>query len=153
MQSLGRRYVGHINRTYSRTGTLWEGRFKSIIVDSVDYVMACYRYIEANPVRTARVERAGDHLWNSYPHDAPGRSKAARRGAYAALSTGTLPAPLIEPLREATQRGWVPGRESFRHRIEAALGRKTAAPVRGRSAKRRDDHVHGRQSKCPRRCE
>ena len=55
MQSLGRVYVGHVNRTYQRTGTLWEGRFKSTIVDAEDYVMACYRYIEANPVRARMV--------------------------------------------------------------------------------------------------
>ena len=161
MQSLGRRYVGHINRTYGRTGTLWEGRFKSTIVDSEDYVMACYRYIEANPVRAAMVERAGDFSWSSYLHNALGRrdpmitehevytalgrTKAARRSAYAALSAGTLAEPLIETLRDATQRGWVPGRESFRRQIEAALGRKAAAPVRGRPAKVGQDDSDSQQ--------
>ncbi len=161
MQSLGRRYVGHINRTYSRTGTLWEGRFKSTIVDSEDYVMACYRYIEANPVRAAMVERAGDYLWSSYLHNALGRrdpmitehevyttlgkTKAARRTAYMDLSAGALAGPLIETLRDATQRGWIPGRESFRRQIETALGGKAAALARGRPAKVNQDDSDSRQ--------
>ena len=58
MQSLGRRYVGYVNRRYARTGTLWEGRFKSTIVDAEDYVLACYRYIKTNPVRAQMVEGA-----------------------------------------------------------------------------------------------
>ncbi len=157
--------MGHINRTYSRTGTLWEGRVKSTIVDSEDYVMACYRYIEADPVRAAMVERAGDYLWSSYLHNALGRrdpmitehevyttlgrTKAARRTAYMDLSARILAGPLIEALRDATQRGWVPGRESFRHQIEAALGRKAAAPVRGRPAKVGQNDGDGRQQNLP----
>ena len=62
LQSLGRSYVGHVNRAYGRTGTLWEGRFKSTIVDAEDYVMACYRYIEANPLRARMVERADSEV-------------------------------------------------------------------------------------------
>jgi len=50
MQSLGRKYVQHINHTYERTGTLWEGRFKSSVVSKDEYLFACCRYIELNPV-------------------------------------------------------------------------------------------------------
>jgi len=53
MQSLGRCYVQYINKTYRRTGTLWEGRHKSSLVDADRYLLACYRYIELNPVRAA----------------------------------------------------------------------------------------------------
>jgi REP element-mobilizing transposase RayT len=73
MQSLGRRYVGYVNRGYARTGTLWEGRFKSTIVDAEDYVMACYRYIEANLLRARMVPDAGEYEWSSYGANATGR--------------------------------------------------------------------------------
>lgn len=55
MQHLGRRYVRYLNSRYHRTGTLWEGRFKSCLVDSTDYVLKCQRYIELNPVRARMV--------------------------------------------------------------------------------------------------
>jgi len=51
MKHLGQRYVQYINRTYNRSGTLWEGRFRSCLTQSNEYVLACYRYIELNPVR------------------------------------------------------------------------------------------------------
>jgi putative transposase len=151
MQSLGRRYVGHVNRLYGRTGTLWEGRFKSTIVDAEDYVLACYRYIEANPVRARMVERAEDHRWSSHganafgesdvlvsPHGcyrALGRTQASRQAAYRSMFQDDLAEETIDLLRDATQRGWVPGRDTFREQIEAALGRRVTPPVRGRPRK------------------
>lgn len=59
MQMLGRRYVGCFNACYRRSGTLWEGRYKSCLIDSEDYLLRCYRYIELNPVR-ARMVAAPD---------------------------------------------------------------------------------------------
>jgi putative transposase len=159
MQSLGRRYVGHVNRLYRRTGTLWEGRFKCAIVDAEDYVMACYRYIEANPVRARMVADAKDYAWSSFGRNAQGRADGlvsehdcyralgetgeARRSAYRQLFDEGLDEDLIDTLRDATQRGWVPGRESFRRQIEAALGRKVDPPVRGRPRKVRDEEGGG----------
>jgi putative transposase len=55
MQALGRRYVTYINKTYCRTGTLWEGRFKSSVIDSDAYCITSYRYIDLNPVRAGIV--------------------------------------------------------------------------------------------------
>lgn len=66
MQSVGRRYVQYINMNYRRSGTLWEGRHKSSLVDAEDYVLACYRYIELNPVRAGMVEHPADYRWSSY---------------------------------------------------------------------------------------
>ncbi len=57
MQSLGRRYVGHVNAAYRRTGTLWEGRYRAAPIDSDTYFLACCRYIEFNPVRAGMVGR------------------------------------------------------------------------------------------------
>ena len=56
MQSLGRYYVRYINTTYNRTGTLWEGRFKSSLVNSDEYLLQVYQYIELNPVRAKMVD-------------------------------------------------------------------------------------------------
>lgn len=56
MKGLGQRFVQYINRTYDRSGTLWEGRFRSCLLQEEDYVLACYRYIEMNPVRAGMVE-------------------------------------------------------------------------------------------------
>lgn len=72
MQSVGRRYVGYVNRSYRRTGTLWEGRFKAALVDSERYLLVCSRYIELNPVRAKMVEGPGDYCWSSYRCNAHG---------------------------------------------------------------------------------
>jgi putative transposase len=150
MQSLGRRYVGHVNRTQTRTGTLWEGRFRSTILDTEHYVMACYRYIEANPVRAGMVARPEEHPWSSYRRNALGKVDALvdEHDCYRALGDtpgerqaryrqhfADLTEERIETLRDATQRGWVPGRDSFRHLVAAALGRSADPPVRGRPRK------------------
>ena len=60
MKFLGQRYVQYVNRTYRRTGLLWEERFRSSLVQGERYVLACYRYIEMNPVRAVMVEGPGD---------------------------------------------------------------------------------------------
>ena len=159
MQSLGRIYVGHINRTYGRTGTLWEGRFKSTIVDAEDYVVGCYRYIEANPVRAGMVSQADDYPWSSYGANALGHSNPlitdhevyealgpttdARQAAYRALFAEGLGEDVVATIRDATQRGWVPGSDRFRRQIEAALKRRVGRPVRGRPRKAEEGDLSG----------
>lgn len=66
MKNLGQRYVQHFNKKYARTGSLWEGRFRSSIVDSETYLFRCQRYIELNPVRAGMVRRPSDYPWSSY---------------------------------------------------------------------------------------
>src|SRR5262245_51438159 len=66
MKNLGQRYVQTVNRRLERSGTLWEGRFKSGIVQSDGYVLACYRYIELNPVRAGMVKDPAQYRWSSY---------------------------------------------------------------------------------------
>lgn len=70
MQQLGRRYVRDFNATYGRTGTLWEGRFRSGLIDSERYLLVCQRYIEQNPVRAGMVLDPGEYPWSSYRHHA-----------------------------------------------------------------------------------
>ena len=101
MQFLGRFYVRYFNFTYRRTGTLYEGRFKSSIVQHRHYLLACQRYIELNPVRAGMVDDPADYLWSSYrahalgirpkmwkPHAqylALGATRASRMKAYRQL--------------------------------------------------------------------
>jgi putative transposase len=163
MQSLGRRYVGHVNRAQGRTGTLWEGRYKSTVLDSETYVLACLRYIEANPLRAAMVTRPDDYPWSSYRCNALGEPNALltshdtysalgngpqdRLAAYRALFAEGLSAELVETLRDATQRGWAPGSDRFRREVEAALGRPAGIPRRGRPPKALSPEDEQRQGK------
>jgi putative transposase len=65
MISLGRRYVQYINKTYRRTGTLWDSRYKSSLVQADAYLLLCQRYIELNPVRPAMVDDPAHYRWSS----------------------------------------------------------------------------------------
>jgi putative transposase len=73
MKHLGQRYVQYINRSYRRNGTLWEGRFRSCIVQSEAYLLRCQRYIELNPVRADMVSHPRDYPWSSYRANAEGQ--------------------------------------------------------------------------------
>src|SRR5210317_680022 len=73
MKHLGQRYVQYINRTYKRSGTLWEGRFRSCLAQSEGYALACYRYIELNPVRANMVSHPRNYPWSSYRINAEGK--------------------------------------------------------------------------------
>ncbi|QNA95104.1 transposase [Stenotrophomonas maltophilia] len=76
MQAVSRTYVRRVNDRQGRTGTLWEGRFHSTVVDSDRYLLACQRYIELNPVRAGKVAHPGDYRWSSYRANARGRPNA-----------------------------------------------------------------------------
>ncbi len=72
-QSMGRRYARFFNDKYQRKGALWESRYKSCLIESDRYLLACYRYIEMNPVRAGIVNHPGAYPWSSYHHNARGR--------------------------------------------------------------------------------
>lgn len=74
MQALGRYYIRYFNYTYKRTGALWEGRFKSCLIDAENYLLVCQRYIELNPVRAGMVLAPGDYRWSSYQANGLGRN-------------------------------------------------------------------------------
>ncbi|WGL17226.1 transposase [Microbulbifer bruguierae] len=99
MQALGRIYVRYFNREYRRLGTLWEGRYKCCQVQSEDYLLQCYRYIELNPVRAGMVSDPGEYFWSSYGCNGLGRSSS--------LLTPHMQY-LARPLPEAAQ-GALPG--------------------------------------------
>ena len=123
MQSLGRRYVRYFNDRYRRTGTLWEGRYKAALLDSDVYLLACYRYIEQNPVRAGMVVRPADYRWSSYrcnalgdrdalvsPHvlyERLGRTVKERCRASRALFERPTEEQAMIAIREATNKAWV----------------------------------------------
>jgi putative transposase len=160
-QSLGRRYVRHINRRYRRSGTLWEGRYRSTIIDSDAYALACYRYIEANPLRAGMVADAADHSWSSYRRNALGAADAlisehpvyralgptveARQASYRALFRERLDDEFLATIRDATQRAWVPGSEGFRAQIAGTVGRSVDPPRQGRPPKTKPEDDGGTQ--------
>lgn len=151
MKHLGQRYVQYINRTYRRSGTLWEGRFRSCLTQSEDYVLACYRYIELNPVRAGMVVKPQDYRWSSYPANGQGRAnplitpheeyrrlgqrEADRREAYRALFRAQVDEALTDEIRDATNGNFVLGGERFQARMGQALGQRVVRGKPGRPAK------------------
>jgi putative transposase len=140
MRKLGQKYVQHFNRVHGRTGTLWEGRFKSNPVDSQEYLLRCHRYIEMNPVRAGIVNRPGDYPWSSYRANAHGqpntllemhRSVLALgneglewRAAYGQLFMKELSATELEEIRSASVGGFALGSEQFIAEVEGLSGRR-----------------------------
>ena len=151
MQAVGRRYVGSFNARYRRTGTLWEGRFKAALVDTARYVLACYRYIELNPVRAIMVEEPSAYPWTSYhanalgrsnplltPHDtylALGENDTTRQAAYRAWVTGTFDDAEWSELRQHTQQQRAWGSDRLRQQVEALTSRAATVRPRGRPRK------------------
>ena len=137
MQLLGNRYVQYVNRTYRRTGTLWEGRHKSSLVDAERYLLSCYRYIELNPVRARMISHPADYRWSSYQHHANGqenpliidhetflrlgRSVAERQHAYRALVSANLDERHIRAIRQSAALSMPLGDERFKSHIETLL--------------------------------
>jgi REP-associated tyrosine transposase len=145
MKFLGQRYVQYVNRAYKRSGSLWEGRFRSSLVQTERYVLGCYRYIEMNPVRANMVRHPIEYRWSSYaangegkpvawitPHGeylALGLEDGARRAAYRALFETELDRELLREIRVSTHGGYAIGSNRFREDIESAL--KLRATPRG----------------------
>lgn len=151
MKHLGQCYVQYINRTYQRSGTLWEGRFRSCLIQTEAYVLACYRYIELNPVRAGMVKEPQDYRWSSYHANALGKvnslikmneeyrrlaiGESERRAVYTALFEASLDEEVVGKIRSATNGNFVLGGERFQQEIEAALGRRVNRGVAGRPKK------------------
>ena len=153
MQSVGRYYVQYFNHQYKRTGTLWEGRYKSTLLDSESYLLTCYRYIELNPVRAGMVDHPLAYRWSSYgcnalgdsntlitPHDLYmdlGQSKGERCGYYRSLFDGHEDGRELDEIRDATNKSWVLGSDQFKAQIEALTARQASPKARGGDRKSR----------------
>lgn len=150
MQSVGRRYVQRVNRRYQRTGTLWEGRHKASLVEAERYLLACYRYIEMNPVRAGIAGAPGDYRWSSYAANALGRrddvvtlhpvyealgpDRASRIHAYAAFFDSASGRD-NEKVRAALRFSVPLAGAAFVTRLEKRLGARMGHAARGRPRK------------------
>ncbi|WP_439640283.1 transposase [Nevskia sp.] len=156
VMTLGQRYVQYINRTYQRTGTLWDSRYKSSAVQADTYLMTCQRYIELNPVRAAMVDDPAHYPWSSYcsnalgkadpfltPHllyQALGYSAGERQLAYRKLFRSELDREAIDDIRLAFNQNQPMGNERFHARIEKMTGIRHQARSRGRPRLESEDH-------------
>ncbi len=148
MQDVGRLYVRYFNKTYKRSGTLWEGRFKSSLVQSEHYLLSVYRYIELNPVRAGMVHDPADYEYSSYRSNALGKSDglctphqeyllladdgSARQDNYRALFALELDMALIDNIRKTTNQGMAIGSERFIDEISRLTGFDMHTKDRGR---------------------
>ncbi|WP_082239571.1 transposase [Pseudomonas lini] len=151
MKGIGQRYVQYINRTYGRSGTLWEGRFRSCLVQSDSYVLACYRYIEMNPVRAKMVTHPAEYRWSSYRANAQsefshfitphaqylslGDTHISTTEVYRELFRSELEIGLVDQIRAATNGNYVLGGSRFAAEIEAMIGRRVRRGWPGRPKK------------------
>jgi putative transposase len=159
MQALGRRYVQYFNYTYKRSGTLWEGRFRSSLIQAEEYLLLVYRYIELNPVRANMVEQPSDYAWSSYqinalgkpdtlctPHElylALGDDPAQRQERYRALFAAEVDGELLSDIRKTLNSGMALGNERFAAGIEKLTGRRMVAGKRGRPVGWRKQEAEG----------
>lgn len=153
MKQLGQRFVQYVNRTYRRTGTLWEGRFRSCLVQEDRYLLECHRYVEQNPVRAELVTHPGGYRWSSYhtyaegepdpvatlhePYLRLGSSNESRQAAYRAFAEVPVDRLLAAEIRAATNGNYVLGSHRFKLEIAAALSRRTVPGKPGRPRSRR----------------
>ena len=151
MKGIGQRYVQYINRTYGRSETLWEGRFRSCLVQSDSYVLVCYRYIEMNPVRAKMVTHPAEYRWSSYRANAQsefshlitphaqylslGDTDVSTAEAYRELFRSELEIGSVDQIRAATNGNYVLGGSRFAAEIEAMIGRRTRRGCPGRPKK------------------
>lgn len=151
MKALGQRYVQYVNRVYRRSGTLWEGRFRSCPIQEEAYLLACQRYIELNPVRAGMVAHPGEYRWSSYRANAQGEGNALirahglyealgpdgaeRQAAYRELFRHELEPGLVDQIRRATNGNFVLGNERFATEVAAAIGRRVVPGKSGRPRK------------------
>jgi len=148
MQAVGRRYVRYFNDRHGRSGTLWEGRYKSTLIQTDRYLLACMAYIDLNPVRAGLVAQAQEHPWSSHSHYAGlttdrlltphplywtlGNTPFAREAAYAEMVRAGVPTATEALLTEATLHGWAAGDPRFAEALQKTTGRRSAKARAGR---------------------
>jgi putative transposase len=147
MQYVGRYYVQYFNHRYDRTGTLWEGRYRATLLDPGAYLLLCSRYVELNAVRAGLVDHPGDYDWSSYGFNATGRedglvtphpeylklgrSQQAQQSAYRRTFSRPIEEGILTRIRDATNKAWVLGSETFCQDLEGHLNRRATPRPRG----------------------
>jgi putative transposase len=157
MQRVGRYYVPWYNAKYSRSGGLFQGRFKTSLIDPERYFMVCSRYIESNAVRSQLVSDPLDYPWSSYPHHAGvrpdpvitdhalvwalGNTPFQREAAYIELSRAPLSQAEREVVDAAVLKGWPLGSDKFKTELQQRAKRQVLPAKRGRPFKKLPDPV------------
>ena len=152
MQSVGRTYVRYFNKRHDRSGTLWEGRYKSSLVDSEAYLLTCMAYIDLNPVRAGAADSPEAFNWSSYKHLSGqkidklvtphalywglGNTPFAREAAYAEFVAGGLSESIQKDLTESALKGRVVGRPDFLKLLEKTTRRQILPQKAGRPFKK-----------------
>ncbi len=152
MQAVGRAYVRYFNLRHGRSGTLWEGRYRSTLIESERYLLACMVYIDLNPLRAGMVPQPADYRWSSHRHCigqasdklvSPhalfwglGNTPFAREAAYAALVDAGLNPVQQTQLTQSTLSGWALGSAEFLQGLGASTPRRLQPGKPGRPAKR-----------------
>lgn len=152
MQYIGRHYVPYINATYGTSGSIWEGRYKSSLIQDDTYLLTCMRYIELNPVRANMVRSPVHYPWSSYrcnaqgrvdelitPHSlylSLGRTRAQRQEAYKGLFKPHIDDEDLENIRSTLQTGTPLGNDLFKAQVEEKIGMKVGQTRRGRPVKK-----------------
>lgn len=148
IMALGRRYVQYINKTYRRTGTLWDSRYKSSLIQADAYLLTCQRYIELNPVRAGMVDEPAHYRWSSYRSNALGQAdplltphtlylllsakQDQREASYRALFANEIDVAQITDIRMALQQSQPLGNSRFADAIERVTGERREVRPRGR---------------------
>jgi putative transposase len=156
MQSVANRYVRYFNDLHQRTGTIWEGRFKSCLVDSDHYLFVLYKYIEMNPIKAGMVDDIAAYQWSSYWHHALcqvdplitehkqyqvlGASHAQRSERYLEMFEQLNMSAQDSRITDATLCGEVYDSENFHHKISALISRTTKLAFHGGDRKSEDYH-------------
>ncbi len=151
MQAVGRRYVRYFNDTHGRTGTLWEGRYKSALVQSERYLLACMVYMDLNPVRAGMVSRPQEHAWSSHAHyiglrNDPlvtphaliwelGNTPFARESRYRECVQAGVSELQRKALAQSVTSGWVLGDADFVARLQGGMQRRLSRSAPGRPVK------------------
>jgi putative transposase len=153
MKYISQKHGQYINKHYKRSGTLWEGRFKSSPISSDRYLLSCSRYIEMNPVRAGIVEKPDDYIFSSYGakvglglrelkcldydafYNSLGNTTDERQIAYQRWFYESIPEAEWDLIREAVQRNWAYGNNRFKEQMEMALDRKFELKKAGRRPK------------------
>ncbi|AFL73270.1 transposase [Thiocystis violascens] len=149
MKRLAGRQTRFVNRQESRSGTLWEGRYKSSPIDTDAYLLACCRYVELNPVRAGMTDSPASYPWSSYRwhtresaddgwldvdpcYVALGSTAEERALRYREFVRGAIPEAEWRLIRDALQRGQLTGSERFTDQVEVMINRRIEKPQRGR---------------------
>lgn len=152
VQWVGRHYVPYFNRKYGRSGTLFQGRFKTAVLEAEPNLLNCMHYIESNPVRAGLMGAADEFRWSSYAHHAGIKSDAIvtdhlmywslgntpfhREASYRARVNQALSPAVTKELTAGVLKSRVMGTSEFQAKLAKLIGRPVSPGKRGRPSKK-----------------